>query len=118
MSATQQRVWLILAKVQALGPNPARLTLGSEALVQCFVPETILEVALKETDTLLKAEGMRRLDVLKCVSFDGAEDEDEEIPKFLKEDIHQARSSGTAITGTFFTSPDSASFEPDDDNAK
>ena len=48
MSDELQRVWLILAKFRALGDNPIGLTVGSEALVQCFVPETIIEVALKE----------------------------------------------------------------------
>ncbi len=68
----QQRVWLILAKFRVLGDNPIGLTVGSEALVQCFVPETIIEVALEETDETLRAAGMMRTDVIKCVHFEGS----------------------------------------------
>jgi hypothetical protein len=46
MSRSVQRVWLILAKLTVVGINPANLTAGSEALVQCFVPQTALETAL------------------------------------------------------------------------
>jgi hypothetical protein len=98
-----QRVWLILAKVHVLGSNRADLRVGSEALVQCFVPEIILEVALRECDRLLQREGMRRLDVLSCASFDTAEDE-HETPKFVRTDLQRARETGQALTGTFFTS--------------
>jgi hypothetical protein len=110
MSKKLQRVWLILAKVRVVGENPAGLTLGSEALVQCFVPETAVEVALSETDRLLQREGMRRVDVLTCRSFDGPQDETD-FPDFVKRDVFEARSSGKALTGTFFTSQDSASFQ-------
>ena len=113
MSATFQRVWLILTKVRVIGQNPAGLTLGSEALVQCFIPETAIEAALSWTDGLLQTEGMHRVDVLSCSSFDRPED-DEESPDFVKRDVHQARSSQKALTGTFFTSPDSSSFEKDE----
>ena len=103
--AKLQRVWLILAKVHVLGRNPADLRVGSEALVQCFIPEIILEVALRECDRLLQCEGMRRLDVLSCASFDTAEDE-QGTPSFVRVDLQQARETGEALTGTFFTSDD------------
>ena len=102
-----QRVWLILAKVRILGENPGGLKVGGEALVQCFLPETILEVALSETDRLLRREGMRRTDVLKCVSFDEQFTDDDGVPEFLKKDVNEARASGKSRTGTFFTSEDS-----------
>jgi hypothetical protein len=114
MSERLQRVWLILTKVRVLlADNPAGLTIGSEALVQCFVPETILEVGLTEVDRLLRQEGMRRVDVLKCVSFDEEIGADDDVPDFLRKDVDRARRSGKALTGTFFTSQDSASFQSD-----
>ncbi len=110
LSSNLQRVWLILVKVTVVGDNPVRLTVGSEALVQCFVPETVLEIALGECDRVLQIDGLRRTDVLKCISFEEIEPDDD-IPNFVKRDVLRARSSGEAFTGTFFTSPDSASFE-------
>lgn len=107
-SGTQQRlqrVWLILANVHVLGKNRADLPIGSEALVQCFVPEIILEIALQECDRLLQREGMRRIDVLSCASFDTPEDE-QETPRFVRADLQRARQTGQAFTGTFFTSLD------------
>ena len=106
-----QRVWLILVKVFAVADNPIRLAAGSEALVQCFVPETVLEIALADCDRVLEREGLRRTDVLKCVSFEEIE-ADDDVPNFVKRDVLRARSSGQAFTGTFFTSADSASYEP------
>jgi hypothetical protein len=100
-----QRVWLILAKVHVLGPNPAGLPVGFQALVQCFVPQIILEIALRDCDQLLHGQGMRRVDVLSCASFDTPEDE-EGTPKFVCADVQQARKTGQAITGTFFTGED------------
>lgn len=105
MTSESERVWLILAKVHVLGENRAGLPIGSEALVQCFIPEIILEVALRECDRLLAREGMRRLDVLSCASFDTPEDE-EETPKFVRVDLHHARQTRRPLTGTFFTSED------------
>ena len=110
MNNDLQRVWLILAKVKVLGDNPAGLAVGSEALVQCFVPKTVLEIALVDCDRVLQDEGMRRMDVLRCVSFEEIDPEDD-VPDFVKRDVHQARSSGKSLTGTFFTSPDTATFE-------
>jgi hypothetical protein len=113
-----QRVWLILAKVTVVGDNPIRLAPGSEALVQCFVPETVLEIALDECDRVLERQGLQRTDVLKCISFEEIEPDDN-VPNFVKRDVLRARSSGQAFTGTFFTSSDSASHEqnPDDSNS-
>lgn len=105
-----QRVWLILAKIKVVSDNPAGLKVDSEALVQCFVPITFLESALVECDELLQREGMVRLDVLKCISFEEIDEEDE-IPAFVERHILRARTSGEPITGAFFTSSDSSSFE-------
>lgn len=105
-----QRVWLILVKVTVVADNPIRLTPGSEALVQCFVPETVLEIALADCDRVLERQGLRRTDVLKCVSFEEIEPDDD-VPNFVKRDVLRARSSGQPLTGTFFTSADSASYE-------
>jgi hypothetical protein len=110
-----QRVWLILAKVHVLGRNRADLRAGSEALVQCFIPEIILEVALRECDRLLQREGMRRMDVLSCASFDTPEDE-QGTPRFVRTDLQQARETGEPLTGTFFTADDQAA-RPNDPNA-
>lgn len=108
MSSKLQRVWLILVKVTVVGAdNPIRLTVGSEALVQCFAPETVLEIALVDCDRVLNREGLRRTDVLKCVSFEEIDPEDN-VPEFVKKDVLRARSSGETFTGTFFTSEDSA----------
>ena len=98
--------------------NPIRLTAGSEALVQCFVPETVLEIALNDCDRVLEKQGLRRTDVLKCISFEEIEPDDD-VPNFVKRDVLRARSSGQAFTGTFFTSSDSASHEQkaDDSNS-
>ena len=112
MTPNVQRVWLILVKVTVVtDDNPTRLTAGSEALVQCFVPETVLETALTDSDRVLERQGLRRTDVLKCVSFEEIEPDDD-VPNFVKRDVLRARSSGQAFTGTFFTSADSASYEP------
>ena len=110
MSAELQRVWLILAKIRVIGENPIGLTVGSEALIQCFVPETMLEMALADCDRLLQKEGKRRTDVLSCSSFEG-DDTEVEAADFIKDDIAKARASGEALTGTFFTSEDTSSFE-------
>ncbi len=104
------RVWLVLAKVKAVDANSAGLRVGSEALVQIFVPEHAVEIALKRSEEILPREGLRRLDVLSATSFDDA-DHEIEAPHFVKKDILQARKSGLAFTGTFFTSRTSASFE-------
>lgn len=114
-SGNLQRVWLILVKVTVVGDNPIRLTVGSEALVQCFVPQTVLEIALGECDRVLQRQGLSRTDVLKCVSFEEIEPDDD-IPNFVKRDVLRARRSGQALTGTFFTSPDSASYEKTEDS--
>ena len=113
-----QRVWLILVKVTVTADNPIHLTAGSEALVQCFVPETVLEIALADCDRVLERQGLQRTDVLKCVSFEEIEPDDE-VPEFVKRDVLRARSSGQAFTGTFFTSTNSASYEQraDDSNS-
>ena len=109
MSAELPRVWLILAKVRVIGENPIGLTVGSEALIQCFVPETVLEIALVDCDRLLQKEGMRRTDVLSCSSFEG-DDTEAEAADFIKDDVAKA------LTGTFFTSEDTSSYEhPADD---
>ena len=111
MTPNVQRVWLILVKVTVVtDDNPPRLTAGSEALVQCFVPETVLEIALADCERVLERQGLRRTDVLKCVSFEEIEPDDD-VPNFVKRDVLRARSSGQAFTGTFFTSADSASYE-------
>lgn len=104
-------MWLILAKVTVVGANHASLTDGSEALVQCFVPQTALETALVDCNQLLLREGMRRTDVLKCVSFEEIDPEDD-VPDFVKRAVLQARSSGKALTGATFISEDTASFRP------
>lgn len=109
MSTAVQRVWLILAKISVVAENPAHLSVGSEALVQCFVPETVIETALMKCDELLQREGMLRADVLKCVSFEEIDEEDE-LPAFVERDVLRARSLGEPITGTFFISDDSSSF--------
>ena len=98
--------------------NTINLTTGSEALVQCFVPETVLEIALADCDRVLERQGLRRTDVIKCVSFEEIE-ADDDIPDFVKRDVLRARSSGQAFTGTFFTSADSASYKqkPADSNS-
>ena len=103
-----QRVWLILVKVSVIADNPTRLPAGSEALVQCFVPETVLEIALADCERVLERQGLRRTDVLKCVSFEEIEPDDD-VPNFVKRDVLRARSSGQAFTGTFFTSANSVS---------
>jgi hypothetical protein len=110
VSTNIQRVWLILARVDAVGENPVGLTIGSEALVQCFVPETVLEIALVDCDRVLQKSGLRRTDVLKCVSFHEIDPEDE-VAEFIQRDVLLARSSGEPVLGTFFTSEDSASFQ-------
>ena len=111
MNSYVQRVWLILAKVTVVrDDNPIGLTVGSEALVQCFVPQTVLESALGECDRVLQRDGLRRIDVLKCVSFEEINPEDN-LPKFVERDVLRARSLGEAFTGTFFTSEDSASYQ-------
>jgi hypothetical protein len=111
MSSGVQRVWLILAKLTVVGSNPANLTNGSEALVQCFVPQTALETALSDCDELLQREGMRRVDVLKCVSFEDIDPEDE-IPDFVARNVRTSRESGKALIGATFISEDSASYRP------
>jgi hypothetical protein len=110
-----QRVWLILAEVRVESEgNPVNLTVGSEALVQCFIPEHTLELALAATDRLLQSEGMRRIDVRSCRSFNTPEDEeDDDVADFVRKDLLLARESGHPRTGTFFTSTDSASFQDD-----
>jgi hypothetical protein len=110
-----QRVWLVLTKVRVVHEeNPFNLTIGSEALVQCFIPEVMIEVALAATDRLLESEGMRRMDVLTCTSFDRPDDEDEaDAPDFVKKDVLFVRKSGRPMTGTFFTSKDTSSFQAD-----
>ena len=105
-----QRVWLILVKVSVVADNLIRLPAGSEALVQCFVPETVLEIALTDCDSVLERQGLRRTDVLKCVSFEEIEPDDD-VPNFVKRDVLRARSSGQAFTGTFFTSANSVSYD-------
>jgi hypothetical protein len=105
-----QRVWLILAKVSVVADNPTHLPAGSEALVQCFVPETVLEIALADCDRVLERQGLRRTDVLKCVSFEEIE-ADDDVPTFVKRDVRRARTSGQAFTGTFFTSANPAPSE-------
>ena len=111
MNSYVQRVWLILAKVTVVrDDNPMGLTVGSEALVQCFAPRTALESALGDCDRVLQREGLRRIDVLKCVSFEEIDPEDN-LPKFVERDVLCARSLGEAFTGTFFTSEDSASYQ-------
>jgi len=117
MSDELQRVWLILAKFRALGDNPIGLTVGSEALVQCFVPETIIEVALKETDEALRAEGMMRTDVIKCVQFEGSM-QTYDVPDFVKRDVEQARTGQKTVIGTFFTSPDTASYQSENEQVE
>jgi len=113
MSNDLQRVWLVLAKLRVVGENPAGLTVGSEAIVQCFVPETIIEVALKKTVQALEAEGMMRTDVIRCVQFEG-DMQAYDVPDFVKRDVEEARVCQKAVIGTFFTSEETASFQSDD----
>jgi enamine deaminase RidA (YjgF/YER057c/UK114 family) len=107
MNSSLQRVWLILTKVDVVGENPAGLQVGSDALVQCFLPVTEIESALSAVDDLLHAEGMRRSDVLSCTSFSDMDDESES-PEFIKKDIAEARRSRRSLTGTFFTNEETA----------
>jgi len=108
-------VWLILARVVVLGKGRKRLVTGSEALVQCFVPETILEVALGQIDQLLRQENLRRIDVLQCTSYDEEIVSKDEIPIAIKEKVDEARDSSEASLGEFFTNPDSPRFYEDKD---
>jgi len=117
MSNEVQRVWLIVAECRVLGENPIGLTVGSEALVQCFVPQTIIEVALREVDEALKKEGMMRTDVMKCVQFEGGMQE-YDVPDFVKRDVEQARIGKKTVVGTFFTSPDTASFQSENNRVE
>ncbi len=114
MSEQHQRVWLILAEVRVVADNPVGYTVGSKAFVQCFVPQTSIETALLQIAPLLASEGLERIDVLKCVSFDGDSTDDEDNPEFIKRDVDEARRSGKALTGTFFHGRDSASFQDDE----
>ena len=108
MSDSVQRVWLILVKVKIVDENPANLRIGSEAVVQCFVPVTPLETALAACDGLLQREGLLRLDIFKCLSFEEIEQEDE-VPAFIERSVLRARTSGEPLTGTFFTHEDPTS---------
>lgn len=113
MSAQLQRVWLILTQVRVVGDNPVGYTLGSKAYVQCFVPEADIEPALLEVSRLVGSEGMERIDVIKCVSFDEAWTDDDEVPDFIRKDVDEARRSGKALAGTFIHGRESASFQND-----
>jgi hypothetical protein len=113
MNNDSQRVWLILAQLTVVGENPIGLTIGSEAIVQCFVPEIMIEIALKETDKALKENGMIRTDVLKCVRYEGSMEE-YDVPDFVKRDVEEARATAKTVVGTFFTSEDTAEFETTD----
>ena len=110
MGEKLNRVWLLLVKVRAIGENSAALSVGSEALVQVFVPANAIEFALKEAEAIVSREGFRQEDVLSAKSFDSPDDASE-MPEFVRKDISEARTSGTAFTGTFFTSETSAEFE-------
>lgn len=112
MSVNLQRVWLILAKVRVVGDNPVGYTVGSKALVQCFVPETAIEPALLKMNELVQSEGLERVDVIKCVSFDEPWSDDDEVPDFIRKDVDRARLSAKPLTGTFFHGRDSASIQP------
>jgi hypothetical protein len=102
MSDSVQRVWLILVKIKVVDENPVNLRIGSEAVVQCFVPVNALETALTACDELLQREGLERLDVFKCLSFEEIDEEDD-VPAFIERYVLRARTSGEALTGTFFT---------------
>jgi hypothetical protein len=95
-----ERVWLILAQIKVMGENPPCLEIGSEAVIQCFIPTRAVEAALLECDKLLKREGMFRTDVLRCISFRADE---EEIDDFVKGNILEARRSGKPLIGPCFT---------------
>jgi hypothetical protein len=110
MNTKLQRVWLVLAEVQVVDENPAGLSVGSGAVVQCFIPETEIEVALIRTDQLLLDEGMRLVGVRSRSHFDHPADESG-APDFVKHDVQEARTSLKALTGTFFVSKDTASFD-------
>lgn len=106
------RVWLLLVEVRVVSENFEMLTVGSSALIQCFVPTHALEKALEECDIALHAEGLLRTDVLKCSSFEESEYEDEDDPpQFVRRDVEQARATGKPLIGTYFVSQDSATFK-------
>ena len=111
MKNKEPDVWLILARVEVVGDNSSHLSIGSSALIQCFIPETVIESALARTSALLSAEGMRRTDVLSCTRFDGGTPFDKDTPEFVRRDVLNARSTGKPCTGTVFMSKESASFQ-------
>lgn len=104
-------VWLILAKVEVIAKNPSNLTSGSQALIQCFVPEADVEVAIASADHLLAREGMRRIGMLSQTRFDPNGDLGDQTPDFVKRDILKAASTGKPMTGTVFISKQSASLK-------
>ena len=106
-----RRVWLILAEVCALDENnSAGLTVGSEALVQCFVPTMKVTDALLDCERLLTEEGFRQLSVMKAVAFEEHENYPD-APKFVLDDVEQCRLRRQAFTGTVFIDKGSASFQ-------
>jgi len=92
--------------------NHKSLMIGSEALVQCFVPETMIESALAKTEQLLQEQGMRRIDVLSCASFEGDQSE-LSAPEVVQRYAALARKSGKALFGTIIISGSSASLKED-----
>jgi hypothetical protein len=110
-------VWLILARVEVFGANPANLTEGSTALIQCFIPEDDLVAALAAADRLLTEEGMRRIDVLSHTRFETEKEFGNDTPEFVRRDVLQAATSGKPLTGPAFISKESASFRSRDEDA-
>jgi hypothetical protein len=100
----ERSVWFFLVTVRVTGSGRPRVTAGSEATVQVFVPGIKLEHALILLDAFLPTQALTRIDTLRAVRYDPADDDVELPGDFFRKPLERAAATNDCVLGVFFVS--------------
>jgi hypothetical protein len=104
----QRPVWFFLVTVRVTGHTKQPWTMGSEAMVQTFVPGKSLENTLALLDAYLPTQELERIDTFRAVRYE-PDDEDVELPgDFFRIPLERAAATNECVLGVFFVSEDTA----------
>lgn len=97
-------VWFFLVTVRVTGNTRQPWPAGSEATVQAFVPGHRLEDALMLLDAYLPTQELTRIDTLRAIRYDPADDDVELPGDFFRNPLERAARTNECVLGVFFIS--------------
>ena len=97
-------VWFFLVTVRVTGNARQPWPAGSEATVQTFVPGRRLEDALMLLDAYLPTQELTRIDTLRAVRYDPADDDVDLPGDFFRKPLERAAATNECVLGVFFVS--------------